>query len=159
MKMQMLLVLCLGVFSLPLAAQFRTIEIKFEGIGCESCIESLPTRMQRLRGVTSAHVDKEKQSLKLELAAANRVRIEQVRDAIQQDGTKTISALVHVVGDVSQQDGKQLLTLPGAGTSYEVAGATAKLDAGKYSVQGRIANLRPESGRIVIEAAEITPER
>ena len=145
-----------GLFalSIPAIAQFRTIEIQFEGIGCASCIDSLPARVQRMRGVTSAKVDVEKQILKVELADANRVRVEQVRDAIEQDGTKTTVASVRVRGNITQSEGKWLLTLPEAPATYELSGV-APPKPGAYEVVGKIEKLRPESGRLVIVAREI----
>jgi copper chaperone len=148
-----------GLFALSVTApaQFRTIEMQFEGIGCASCIESLPSRVQRMRGVTSAKVDAEKQVLRVELEPVNRVRVEQVRDAIEQDGTKTTLATVRLIGNVSQIDGKWILSPSGVPSTYELSGALpAKVKPGSYRVTGRIEKLRPESVRLVIVATEIT---
>ena len=149
----------LGLFTLflPASAQFRSIEIQFDGIGCASCIESLPVRIQRMRGVTSAKVDPEKQVLKVELAATNRVRVEQVRDAIEQDGTKTTAASVRLLGNVSQSEGKWILAPSGVPATYALSGAIpAKLEPGTYLVTGRIEKLRRDSGPLVIIASQVT---
>lgn len=142
--------------ALPCVAQFRSIEITFEGIGCAGCIDSLPSRMQRLRGVESAAVDAEHGILKVQLAAENRVRLEQVRDLIEQDGTKATKAMVRLKGDLAQQDGKWSLRPNGVSTTYKVesSGASA-LAAGTYLVVGVVAKLRPDSGPIVIAATEL----
>ncbi len=145
-----------GLFalSIPAIAQFRTIEIQFEGIGCASCIDSLPARVQRMRGVTSATIDAQKQILKVELAEANRVRVEQIRDAIEQDGTKTIRASVTVRGELSERDGKWVLALPGLPATYEVSSATPP-KPGSHVVTGGIEKLRPDSGPLVVIATQI----
>src|SRR5262249_34718168 len=109
----MRLLLLFAVAALPGWAQFRSIEVTFEGIGCASCMESLPGRMQRLRGVESATVDAPRGVLKIRLAEQNRVRLEQVRDMIEQDGTKTKAATVEVKGELAQVDGKWVLQPPG----------------------------------------------
>ena len=146
-----------GLFAaLPCLAQFRSIEITFEGIGCVSCIESMPARIQRMRGVESATVDAQHGILKVQLAPANRVRLEQVRDAIEQDGTKAKTAAVQVQGELSQADGKWVLQPGSLASSYEVEGAAPPSPAaGAYLVTGDVAKLRPGSGRIVITASQL----
>src|SRR5581483_4180398 len=108
--MKFALLVLLGV---PACAQFRSMEIAFQGIDCASCMESLPSRLQRQRGV-----------LKIQLAEQNRVRLEQVRDMIEQDGTKVKSAAVTVKGELSQTDGKWVLQPPSLPAGYEVEGAS-----------------------------------
>jgi len=107
-----------------------------------------------MRGVTSAKVDVEKQILKVELAETNRVRVEQIRDAIEQDGTKTVRASVTGRGELSEMDGKWVLTLPGLPATYEVSSAKP-LKPGAYVVTGGVEKLRPESRPLVIIATEI----
>jgi copper chaperone CopZ len=151
----MKLVLLSLVAAWPCLAQFQSMEIAFEGIGCASCVESLPARIQRMRGVESATVDAEHGTLKVQLAAQNRVRLEQVRDMIEQDGTKAKKAVVRVRGELSQVEGRWVLRLTGLETTYEIEGAGPSPSAGAYLVTGDIATLRPESGRLVIRASEL----
>ena len=138
--------------ALPSMAQFRSIEITFTGIGCVSCIESLPARMQRIRGVESATVDARLGVLKIQLAGQNRVRIEQIRDAIEQDGTKTKTAAVSVRGTLTQLEGKWILQPESVSSSYEIDGSPPA--PGAYIVSGDVTQLRPDSGRIVIRARD-----
>ena len=149
----MRLILLTVAAALPALAQFRSIEITFTGIGCVSCIESLPGRIGRMRGVESATVDAQHGVLKIQLAEQNRVRLEQVRDAIEQDGTKTRTAAVRVLGELAQVEGKWVLQPAGVSSNYEVVGATT--GAGKYVVEGDVGHLRPDSGRIVIKARDL----
>ena len=150
MKLAMLILL-----AAPCLAQFRSMEITFEGIGCASCMESLPARVQRLRGVESATVDAQRGVLKVQLAEQNRVRLEQVRDMIEQDGTKVKTASISVKGDLARVDGKWVLQPPSLPTSYEVEAASAS--AGTFLVSGEVVKLRPEAGRLVIKASALTP--
>jgi cation transport ATPase len=143
--------------ALPALAQFRSIQITFEGIGCASCMDSLPSRMQRLRGVESATVDAQHGILKIQLTEQNRVRLEQVRDMIEQDGTKTRTAAVTVKGELSQVDGRWVLQPPSLPTAYEVEAASPA--AGTYIVSGEVAKMKPVSGRLVIKASVLTPAR
>jgi copper chaperone CopZ len=138
-------------------AQFETIEIVFEGMGCASCVESLPGRIQRLRGVESAAVDAERGILKVQLAAQNRVRLEQVRDLVEQDGSKAKQAAVRVRGELSQLEGKSVLRPAGLASAYEIEGAAPAVRAGTYVVTGTVENLQPGSGHVVIRVDEVRP--
>jgi hypothetical protein len=141
------------ITALPSLAQFVSIDITFEGIGCASCMESLPERMKRLRGVESAKVDVEHGTLQVRLAAVNRVKLEQVRDMIEQDGTKTKQASVQVKGELALQDGKWVLK-PGESASYRVEGV-APAAPGTYIVTGTVEKMRPDAGDLVIGATEL----
>ena len=152
MKLALLILL-----AAPCRAQFRSMEIAFEGIGCASCMESLPGRMQRLRGVESATVDAQRGVLKIQLAEQNRVRLEQVRDMIEQDGTKTKSATITVKGGLAQTDGKWVLQPPSLPASYEVEAASPV--AGTFVVTGVVIKMRPESGRLAIKASALNPAK
>ena len=138
------------------AAQFLSMEITFQGVGCVSCAESLPERVRRIRGVESAAVDVEKGILKIALAHENRVRIEQVRDMIEQDGTKAKTAAVKVQGELSRNGDRWILQPPSLPVAYEVRGA-APSKPGTYVISGAIEKLRPESGPLVIQAVSAPP--
>jgi copper chaperone CopZ len=135
------------ILILFLAAQLRSVDLSFEGIECASCVESLPARIQRLRGVESAKVDAAKQILAVRLAAENRVRIEQIRDAVEQDGTKTREATVTIQGTLVEDGNRWLLKVPN-GSSFEISldgappSAQYSLKAGRATVTGVIKNLR-----------------
>jgi hypothetical protein len=147
----------LVLLAMPCLAQFRSMEIAFEGIDCASCMESLPGRIQRLRGVESAAVDPQRRVLRIQLAAENRVRLEQVRDMIEQDGTKVKTAAITVKGELSQVDGKWVLQPPSLPSNYEVEGGSPS--AGNFTVSGEVTKLRPASGRLLIKASSLSPSR
>ena len=123
--------LFLLALAIPVSAQLRDVKINFAGIGCAPCIESLPSRLQRIRGVESATVDAQAGTVILHLAIQNRVRIEQLRDAIEQDGTKTTTATITAHGTLIQEEGKwrlSPLTIPLESTP-ELKPGPARLDA------------------------------
>lgn len=152
MRLPFLLLLSCAI---PSLAQFRTMEIGFQGIGCVSCIESLPERLRRLRGVESAAVDGKAGTVTVRLAARNRVRLEQVRDLIEQDGTKAARAVVEVAGEVSRSDSTWILELTGLSTQYELEGKNITLSAGAKVIQGDLPILHTASGRLTIRVSRM----
>lgn len=149
MGMRLLLLLALA---LPVWGQLRVVEIGFEGIGCASCIESMPARISRFRGVESATVDAQKAVVTVKLAATNRVRIEQLRDAIEQDGTKVKYADIEAAGSIAKDGDKWLLRMDGNPATYELAGAGLK--EGSAIVLGKTAAIKPT---IRIDVREMRP--
>ena len=149
------------LFAAPLAAQLRSADLTFEGINCASCVESLPARIQRMRGVESAKVDGAKGILSVKLAAENRVRLEQIRDAIEQDGTKARRATISAKGALIEQAGRWLFKLPNSGSQFEVLldaaapSAQYSLKAGATMISGTVKNLRPAAGPMALSPSSI----
>lgn len=132
MRLVLLILLC----TIPACAQFRKIEITFQGVGCSSCVESLPDRLRRVRGVESVDVDAAKSRVTLHLGDRNRVRLEQIRDFIQQDGTKVSKASVDVTGELSETGGKWMLSLPNVSTQYRIDAPGQTLTPGTWRISG-----------------------
>jgi hypothetical protein len=109
--------------------------------------------MKRVRGVESAQVNAQEGTLELQLAPQNRVRLEQIRDFIEQDGTKATRAVVHVNGEVEKLGDRWILRPPGVSTSYEITGPDLK--PGPAIVAGDIRELRAASGTIQIRATRV----
>jgi hypothetical protein len=139
--------------ALPVVAQFRAIDVSFQPSECATCTASLPERLQRIRGIESAEVDAAGGTLRLRLAAANRVRLEQIRDAIEQDGSKARSASVEVAGEVAKEGGAWILTLA-AGARYRLESAGPELTSGARVIRGD-SSLRPVDGALVIRVKEV----
>jgi cation transport ATPase len=139
----------------PCFAQFRQVELKFQGTGCESCTQSLPSRLQRIRGVESAGVDAGQGKVRVKLAPQNRVRLEQLRDAVEQDGTRAVAATVVVHGKLERSDGGWVLQPVGVGSSYAVEAEPAELSAGAWRVRGTVVDLHPRTGPIRITDATV----
>jgi len=102
--------------AMPCAAQFKELRFEVQGTDCISCNASLPERLKRIRGVESVVLEGNTAILKF--TAENRVRFEQLRDMIEQDGTKVKSASLIAKGKRegdSFKVGTSLFALP-AGT-------------------------------------------
>jgi copper chaperone CopZ len=157
LPMRLLPLLAAALLATPAAAQLRSLELTFKGIGCQSCAGSLPTRIQRLRGVESARVDATKQVLSVKFAPVNRIRLEQIRDAVEQDGARVTQAALTVEGILAEESARWLLNLPN-GAQFEISldgappSAQYSLKPGPASVQGLATDLHPKSGPIVITA-------
>ena len=149
----MRILLLIALIALPAAGQFRSVSLSFTGVGCASCTESMGERVRRLRGVEDAKVDAEKRLLVVRLAEQNRVRIEQIRDFVEQDGTKATRATVRVTGDLAEESGRWLLRPSGASWSYAIKGAN--LAAGRYAITGEIREMHAASGVIEISATNL----
>lgn len=147
--MRLLLALVL-MAAAPAPAQWRRIELRFDGVGCASCMESMPARVKRLRGVETAVVDAGMGVLTVTLAPANRVRLEQIRDFIEQDGTKAISARVEVRGEALNDGGKTTLK-PGTIEPLLVQGGGEWKAGQHYVVRGTIEPVRGTEGPLVLK--------
>ena len=139
-------------FCLPLLAQIEHLEMTFEGVNCVPCVESMPGRAMRIRGVTSARVDAAKGLLVLELAEGNRVRVEQIRDLIQQDGTKAVRVPRIVVGGVVEKgsDSEWMLRLPQQALPLELKTSKALTAGATIKVEGAIEDLK-KSPLVLVE--------
>jgi len=104
--------------ALPLMAELHTLRVEFEPSGCTACIESLEGRLKRMRGVDEVKVDGE-DAIEMKLAAGNRVRLEIVRDFVEQGGGKVRRMSVEATGKVV--DGQ--FELSGVGAKYPLDGA------------------------------------
>ena len=124
-------------------AQVQRIEMTFEGVNCVPCVESMATRTMRIRGVESASVDGAKGVLTVQLARQNRVRVEQIRDLIQQDGTKAVRAVVEVTGTVARDEtGAWILRIPKQALPLELKSSTTYELGATVNVRGVIEDLK-----------------
>lgn len=141
--------LMVALLACPAFAQLLSVEIEFTGVNCAPCLESLPARIQRMRGVEKAEVIADKGLLKVTFADENRLRLEQLRDAIEQDGTKTTRARLRLRGTVEETAaGQWQVKLPN-GSLFPLQRADAGVPAAQYALQpgpatisGVITNLR-----------------
>jgi hypothetical protein len=145
--------LIMAAVAAPCFAQFQTMELTFDGVGCQPCIDSLPERLRRIRGVESASVDAQRGVLTVRLAAQNRVRIEQIRDFVEQDGTKTRRAVVQVAGELRRDGNGWLLQPPNLAAAYRIE--SEHPTAGPVVVAGVSDDLRPAAGTITFRATDI----
>lgn len=107
----------LGLLALPLFAELHVLRVEFESSGCVPCVESLEGRLRRMRGVEEVKLVAES-TLGVKLAADNRVRLETVRDYVEQGGGKVRRIALEATGKVV--DGQ--FELAGSGIKYRLDG-------------------------------------
>ncbi len=157
------LALQLALLTSSAFAQLRHVEIEFTGVNCAPCLESLPARIQRMRGVEKAEVVADKGLLKVTFAQENRIRLEQLRDAIEQDGTKATRARLRAGGTLEETPaGQWQLKLPN-GSLFTIRREDAGVPAAQYALKpgpatitGNIANLR--ASPLVVQNVETAEE-
>jgi copper chaperone CopZ len=81
-------------------AEFLHIEVSMKDMNCASCSDSLGKAFERIRGVQHVDLSMEKGTVTLELAAGNRVTLEQVWDTVKRIGFTPGETKVTVRGDV-----------------------------------------------------------
>lgn len=97
---------------LPAPAELRRMTVQFTPSECASCTQSLPERLSRIRGVSGSKLlDVKPPALDVEFAAGNRVRINRVREVIEQDGARWLKAEVEAAGVCEKQGEGWLLKL------------------------------------------------
>jgi len=132
MRQWILLTAFLGCFAAPSFAQFKELRLEVQGTDCISCNASLPERLKRVRGVDSVAL--EGNTAVLKFAAENRVRFEQIRDMIEQDGTKVKAASFVAKG---KHEGDTLKV----GTSQFALPAGASLPPDEIVVSAKISDV------------------
>jgi copper chaperone CopZ len=149
----LLLLLCA-----PGWAEFFRLEVEFQGIGCVSCLDSLPRRLERSRGVESVEVDAEKSVVTLRLQAGNRVRLGTVLSKITQDGTKVMQTKVVAVGVVAESDRGSVFVPKGLSRKYLLEGDNDGLEVGgTYRIQGVVPVAEAGEGP-VLRIGDVRPE-
>jgi hypothetical protein len=124
-------------------AQVQRIEMLFTGVNCLPCVDSMSARAMRIRGVESASVDVDKGVLTVRLLRQNRVRVEQIRDLIQQDGTRAVRAVVEVTGTVTKNEaGAWVLQVPQQALPLELVAEKPYEPGSTVTVQGVIEDLK-----------------
>jgi cation transport ATPase len=86
------------ILAAPAWAEFLRIELAYTGMECASCARFIENRFARNPGVESVAVDSKKSAVILKLKPGNTVRLNQVRDFVQQSGFTPKEALVVVRG-------------------------------------------------------------
>jgi hypothetical protein len=104
-----------------------------------------------MRGVESAEVDAARGVLRVKLASGNRVRLELVRDQIEQDGTKLTAAAVEGVGTIEPETERWVFQPDGQPLGYTIEGITLAREKHSIRLKADAASLRPE---IVLRAVE-----
>jgi len=116
--MRFLLILCL--LALPAGAEYRSIEMHVSGLDCASCAASVKLKLRRIRGVLAATFKGSEGVASMQLAPANKVTVDQVRDVLKGIGFTPENARVEAHGELSSEEGHWLLKLSGSGELLEL---------------------------------------
>jgi hypothetical protein len=71
---------------------------------------------------------------------------------VEQDGTKALSATVHISGEVTNAAGAWIVTPEGSNARYRIDTAGTQLSPGRWLIRGEVTALRPDGGLITIRA-------
>ena len=113
--------LALILITVPLFAELHTLRVEYESSGCSSCVESLQGRLKRMRGVEEVKAEGDS-AVEMKLATGNRVRLEIVRDFIEQGAGKVKKMTLEASGSVVQDAGATYFELSGVGARYRLDG-------------------------------------
>jgi hypothetical protein len=95
------------VLTAPAVAQLMEVDIWYRDTGCASCAESLARRLQQMRGVEEASVGTTR--ILLRLAGENQVRLQQLRDFVEQGGNQIERVALKASGRAERQGGRWVL--------------------------------------------------
>jgi copper chaperone CopZ len=141
------------------SAEFRRVEVDFEGTGCVSCAESLPGRLGRVRGVEDVKVDLDRSRVAIQLAAENKVRLGPLLARITQDGTKIRRVETVVRGKIAHEGSAWNFQPSGLTETYHLrpAEGAARLnpqDEMLYEIAGAVSGIEP-GAEPILEAQSI----
>lgn len=143
--------LLLALLAAPLFAEFHAITIRYTPSGCIDCATSLEARLRKTRGVEDVKFDPNG-VVTLRLAANNRVRLELIRDFIEQGGDKIQRIEIEASGAIEREGGAHTFVLSGTETRYPVTGAKAA--AARVRITAHTDKSRPLAFSIDRAAAE-----
>src|SRR5262245_15100867 len=104
MRLPLRLGLLLTGFAWCSSAEFRWIQLSFNGLDCASCAEFVQGKLSKNRGIESVEVDLKAGHVTVALKPENRVRLDQVRDFVQQSGFTPQEARVKLRGTAAKAD-------------------------------------------------------
>jgi hypothetical protein len=137
----------------PAAAQLREVVITLAPTECVNCTESLPARMQRVRGVAGAEMMTDPPRVTVRLEQDNRVRLTRLLDVVRQDGTGATAIQLTAMGEVFEQAGAwRFRVLPGDAALEWKGEPPAR--AGRHEISGR---MEPPFGAIHVAKAALQP--
>ena len=108
------------LFALPLAAEFRSVEMRVDGLDCASCAGSVERALRRIKGVESASFRLSDATAVVALKPGNAVVLDQVRDALKAIGYTPKDARV-VARGVAEETG---FKVTGPDAVYRMEGVT-----------------------------------
>jgi cation transport ATPase len=118
-------------------AEFLRIEVFMRDMNCQPCSDSLVAAFQKIKGVEHAEVAFQAGTVRLDLAAQNRIGVDQTWDAIKRVGFTPGETKVTVRGAVKTEAGKTWLEVTEINRTFAVEGGKFTTGA-TVEVKGRI---------------------
>ncbi len=137
--------------ALPLAAEFRSIEMGVGGLDCASCAGTVERVLRRIRGVESAGFRLAGSTAVLTLKPGNAVALDQVRDALKSIGYTPKDAKV-VARGVAGEGG---FKVTGPDRIYRLEG---KAPRGEITLEGTVPAPPDRSTPETLRVSRIVPE-
>lgn len=100
-----------AAFTLPQNAQAQILEVKQTvfGMDCAPCAHGLQKRLGQIDGVTDVKVSLDDGFAELKFAPSNEVKLETIRNAVEESGFAAKDATVRVSGTLQQDNGQVVL--------------------------------------------------
>jgi copper chaperone CopZ len=157
--MGMRLAILLLASTLGASAEFRQVTVDLEGVDCAACLESLPGRLERVRGMETVGIDVDLRRVTMRLAAGNEVRLAPLLARLTQGGTKIRRVETVVRGAITRQDDKLAFQPAGLAETYrlqpaENASLLRPQDEVLYEIRGYVSGIEP-GAEPVLEAKSI----
>jgi copper chaperone CopZ len=148
------------LFTLPLLAEFRSIEMAVSGLDCASCAGSVAKRLRRIRGVGSAEFVLATSTAVVRLKPDNTVTPGVVRDALKGLGYTPGAAKVVGRGQAVQVDGSWRFRPSGSGEEYllETPAGTTLREGVPLIVEGQIPAQASRTAPDILKASAVRAE-
>jgi copper chaperone CopZ len=146
--------IALFLAALPLAAEFRSVEMGVGGLDCASCAGSVERALRRIRGVESASFRLADSTAVLALKAGNTVALDQVRDALKGLGYTPKDAKVSARGVMEDAGFK----VTGPDRVYKLDGGTAPARGKEVTIEGTVPAPADRSALEVLRVSRILEE-
>jgi copper chaperone CopZ len=112
-------------------AEFLHVEQAVTGLDCASCAQSVDKTLMKIKGVGSASFRLQDATAIVDLKPANRVPLDDLRDALKRIGYTPAEARVTVRGQARREGGKWLFRVAGGAAEYQ-------LDPAGKDVEGQL---------------------
>ncbi len=140
--------------ALPLAAEFRSVEVGVDGLDCASCAGSVERALRRIRGVESASFRLADSTAVLTLKPGNTIALDQVRDALKGLGYTPTDAKVSARGVLEDAGFK----VRGPDRVYKLEGGPAPVRGKEVTIEGTVPAPTDRSAPEVLRVSKVLEE-
>jgi len=156
-----LLALVWAALPAPAAAEFRSVEQSAASLDCASCISAVSKALHRLRGVDSVELVPERNLVRVGLKPDNRVRLEEIRDALKGVGFAPTEARVRARGRAVAGQGQWQFQIEGLERPYGLsidAEKRSRLVAGELVIlEGIVPPVSDPRAQPVLQVSAVNP--